>query len=366
MAVRQENEPAPAQSRAAVRRPTINDVAALSGVSKSTVSNVLRDTGSMSEATRARVRDAIKALGYRPNAAARNLVQQRTRLIGVVVGDLANAFNAELVKHLELAASERGYITLVCNTDGFPERERRRIETLLEQRVDGIALLQFTGDRAVIGQLLAERVPVVMVSCWAEYADSVAVDDQEGVALAVRHLVGLGHERIAHVTDARIEPITRRTRLDAFERALLLEGLKPRPEWMLTWDEDADAETRERLQSLVSGEEAPTALLAANDFTAIKMMEMLEDMGRQVPRDVSVVGFDGIAVGELSRIALTTVVQPRESLAELGIRMLEERIESGPDAPSRQHRLPARLIVRHSTAPPPKATSRRAPRKRSQ
>jgi DNA-binding LacI/PurR family transcriptional regulator len=337
----------------AVRRPTINDVAALSGVSKSTVSNVMRGTGSVSAATHARVLESIKTLGYRPNAAARNLVQQRTNLIGVVVGDLANAFNAELVKRMEQHASAHRYTTLVCNTGGHPEREAARIEALLEQRVDGIALLEFTGDRAVLSQLLAERVPVVMVSCWADYADCVAVDDYAGISLAIDHLTELGHGRIGHAIDGLMEPTTRRTRMDAFERALLRRGLEVAPEWSITWDDAVEPRSGERaVRALFDGPEAPTAMVAANDFTAIRLMELAEGHGLGVPSDLSVVGFDGIAIGALSRIALTTVAQPREELASLSVQILLERMQQGPDAPSQQHRLQPSLIVRGSTAPP--------------
>jgi DNA-binding LacI/PurR family transcriptional regulator len=334
--------------RSAARRPTINDVAALSGVSKSTVSNVTRGTGSVSPATHARVLASIKTLGYRPNAAARNLVQQRTNLIGVVVGDLANAFDAELVKRMEQHASARSYTTLVCNTGGHPEREAARIEALLEQRVDGIALLEFSGDRAVVSQLLAERVPVVMVSCWADYADCVAVDDYAGIALAVDHLVELGHRRIGHAIDGLMEPTTRSTRIAAFERALLLRGLELRPEWSVSWDGAGER----AVQSLLDGISAPTAMVAANDVTAIRMIELAERHGLRVPDQLSIVGFDGIAIGELSRIALTTVVQPGEEIAALAVEILLNRMEQGPNAPSRQHRLQPTLLVRGSTAAP--------------
>ena len=309
-------------------RPTIKDVAARSGVSKSTVSNVVRGTGSVSGATRARVLEAIRTLGYRPNAAARNLVEQRTNLLGTIVGDLANPFNAELIKHLEQQASHHRYTTLVCNTDGNARLEGARIDALLEQRVDGIALLEFSGDRAVVAQLLAERVPLVMISCAADYADYVAVDDYAGIALAVEHLVGLGHVRLAHAVDALGEPAMRRTRLDAFERALLRHGRRVRPEWMIEWGRDAASE---RVVDAVFGSETrPTAVVAANDFTAMRIIEVLEARRLKVPDDVSVIGFDGIAVGGLSRIALTTVAQPLEQLAELGIRILLERIAGGP------------------------------------
>ena len=147
-------------------RPTIIDVAALSGVSKSTVSNVLRDAGRVSDDTRARVLEAIDALGYRPNSLARDLVRRRSQTIGVVLGDLANTFYAELVKLLELRISEAAYTTIVCNTDGRSELERARVEMLLERAVSGVVMLQFSGDGAVLDELAAAGVPAVVVSCW--------------------------------------------------------------------------------------------------------------------------------------------------------------------------------------------------------
>jgi DNA-binding LacI/PurR family transcriptional regulator len=337
---------------AAFRRPTINDVAALSGVSKSTVSNVMRGTGSVSDATRRRVVEAVDRLGYRPNATARNLVMQRTNLIGVVVGDLANDFDAELVKRIEQQASVAGYTTLVCNTGGHAEREGSRIEALLEQRVDAIALLDFTGDRAVLSQLLGERVPVAMVSCWSEYADCVAVDDMLGVGLAVQHLVELGHRRIAHAVDPLMEATTRRSRAEAFDRVMLRSGLPPRAEWTVVCGPGEDGGGDADMLALLRTEDPPTAIVAANDYTAIRLMELLEATGHAVPGDVSLVGIDGIDIAGLSRIALTTVAQPKDELAAQAVALLLARIESGYDAPPQQHRLRPVLIVRQSTAPP--------------
>jgi DNA-binding LacI/PurR family transcriptional regulator len=341
----------PATRSPGPRRPTINDVAALSGVSKATVSNVLRDTGSVSAATRARVRQAISTLGYRPNAAARTLVRQRTNLLGIVVGSLGNAFNAELVERIEQAASEHELTTLICTTGGRPEDEANRIETLLEQRVDGIAMLQFSGDRLLMSQLLSERVPVVMVSCWDDYTDCVAVDDYAGIELAIDHLLALGHRRIGYVTDELIESTTRRVRLDAFQRALLRYGLEFQPDWVIHGHPDGAEE--HRLAEVWDGEVHPTAMVATNDNVSISLIEQLEAGGRRVPLDVSVVGFDGAAIGALSRIALTTVAQPAERLAQESVALLLERIARGPAAPLKHLRLEPTLITRGSTAPAP-------------
>jgi LacI family transcriptional regulator len=332
------------------RRPTINDVASLSGVSKATVSNVVRGTGSVSEATRARVLDAIATLGYRPNASARNLVRQRTDALGVIAGNLGNAFDAELVERIEQAASERKFTTLVCTTGRNPEDETAKIGTLLEQRVAGIAMLQFNGDRQLMAQLVSERVPVVMVSCWDDYVDCVAVDDSEGLELAVGHLAELGHRRIAYLTDELVESITRRTRLEAFERALLRHGLTFEPDWVIHGSVgDAGIEPH-AFTSLLEVEDRPQAIVATNDNIAIALIEQLESLGYRVPEDFSVVGFDGSRVAALSRIGLTTIAQPVEQLARSSVELLLQRV-LGDSPDERQHvRLEPRLIVRSSTA----------------
>jgi DNA-binding LacI/PurR family transcriptional regulator len=309
----------------------------------------MRETGTVSVATRARVLDAVEQLGYRPNATARNLLLRRTNLLGVVVGDVANAFDAELVKGIEREAAAREYTTLVCNTGGDPRLEASRIEALLEQRVDGIVLLDFTGDRAVLAQLLAERVPVVMVSCWSDYADCVAVDEGIGIDLAVRHLVELGHERIAHVVDPGMEATTRRARVEAFERAVLRSGLPAHPGWTVEYV-PLDAEAA--ILPVLRAPGRPTAIVAANDYTAIRLMGLLEANDLSVPGDISLVGFDGIDIAGLGRIGLTTVVQPRDTLARMTLELLLGRIETGYDAAPKQRRLIPSLVVRASTAPP--------------
>ena len=309
-------------------RPTILDVAARSGVSKSTVSNVIRGAVGVSPDSQRRVLDAIAALGYRPNAAARQLVLQRTSTIGVVVGDLANPFYGDLVKLLDRHAHDAGYTTAVSNTDGHPDRERVRIASLLEQRVAGIVLLQFSGNGSILEDLIADGIPLAVVSSTDPRVDGVGVDESRGLALAVAHLAQLGHRRIAYATSELVEARTNAARYDSFRRACAQYGC------VETSVDDA------------------TAVAAANDSVAISLLDELERRGRRVPEDLSVVGFDGIAVGALTRIGLTTVAQPHERLAQTGIRLLLDRIESGGAAPPRQVLLDPHLVVRTTTAPP--------------
>jgi LacI family transcriptional regulator len=335
------------------QRPTIVDVADRSGVSKSTVSNVIRGATNVSEATRRRVLAAVDELGYRPNALARQLVQKRTSTIGVVVGDLTNPIYSELVKLLEQDARARGYTTMVANTDGHPEREAARIEALLEWRVAGIAMLQFSGDRSVLEELRAEGVPVTVVSCFDERADCVTADESMGLAIAVRHLAELGHRRVAYVTTPLVEEHTDRARHTSFlaecRRAGCVETAS------LSLDVGAVLAhapgVTDELAALLADPDGPTAFAAANDIAAVALIEAAERLGASVPRDVSVIGFDGITLGGLARIGLTTVAQPRGEMARIGIDLLMERIE-GREGPPHHVLLEPELVVRATTAPP--------------
>src|SRR6266702_8092156 len=181
------------------RPPTILDVASHAGVSKSTVSNVVRGLPGVADSTRRRVRTAIKQLGYRPNILARQLVQQRTNILGVVVGDLANPFYAEMAKSVERHAAARGYTAMFCNTEGDSQSELAGVETLLEHRVAGSVFLAVSGDSRTMQETLQHQIPAVFVSCGAEWGDVVSVDDEGGGRMGTVHLVDAGHRRIAYL-----------------------------------------------------------------------------------------------------------------------------------------------------------------------
>lgn len=343
-------------SRRRVSPPTIIDVAELSGVSKSTVSNVVRGTVNVAPATRRRVLEAIAVLGYRPNAVARHLVRRRTSTIGVVVGDLANPFYSELAKLVEQRSSDAGFATIICNTDGRPASERARIESLLEHRVAGVMMLQFSGERSLVRELRDEGVPLVVVSCWEEGCDCVAVDDERAAGLGVRHLVDLGHRRIAYLSSGLVEPVTDRARFLGYRAALAAAGTDGRDDLVLHWESPAylrsELRFRAGVQRMLERRDAPTAFFASNDLVAIDLLETLQELGVRVPGDVSLVGFDDIAIAGLARVSLTTVAQPRDRLARAGTDVLIDRIERGDELPLRHVRLPARLVERSSTAPP--------------
>src|SRR5437588_6490679 len=209
------------------RSPTILDVADRAGVSKSTVSNVIRGGVGVSGDTRRKVDSAIKQLRYRPNILARQLVQQRTNILGVVVGDLANPFYAEMAKSVERQASARGYTAMFCNTEGDSESEFAGIEMLLAQRVAGIVFLAFSGDSRTMRETMQHQVPAVFVSCGADWGDVVSVDDELGGRLGTTHLVEAGHRRIAYLSIPELEDESDRARWPGSRAALKEAHLGP-------------------------------------------------------------------------------------------------------------------------------------------
>jgi LacI family transcriptional regulator len=337
------------------RDATIIDVARLSGVSKSTVSNVIHDSAPVAESTRTRVQAAIERLNYRPNALARDLKRRHTATAGVIVGDLANPFYAELTKLIESRIAAAGYAAIICDTDGDRRAERERIDLLLEQRVAGVLLTYFEGDERTIQNVRRSGVPVVGVSVIDQRFDCIASNDAGGARLAARHLVDKGHRRIAYVRSARTETSTNAARLRGLRDATRRAGLAPGP--VVTLDPAAAGRTVMALEEVLSGRGAPTAYLAGNDVTALALIDRLEAAGVSVPADASVVGFDDIALASHARIALTTVRQPIAELAERGVARLLERVAADGGEPRRRmhERLAPALIERGTTARPPRS-----------
>jgi DNA-binding LacI/PurR family transcriptional regulator len=344
---------APHDSSAGVRRsPTILDVASQAGVSKSTVSNVVRALPGVSEATRRRVHLAIDQLGYRPNVLARQLVQRRTSILGVVVGDLANPFFAEMAKSVERHAASRGYTAMFCNTEGDSQSELAGVETLLQHRVAGIVFLAFSGDSRLMQETLEHQVPVVFVSCSAEWGDVVSVDDTSGAALGTNHLIECGHRRIAYVSIPELEDQSDVMRYEGYAEALRQAGLGPavRISWSPPSDHaNVDGVDRHLLE-MFKGPDRATAVFASNDVAAISLQEFADRVNIRVPQDVSIVGFDDVPMAGLARIALTTVAQPRDELARLGISTIADRIERKLKGPPRTTLVDVNLVTRNSTA----------------
>lgn len=326
-------------------RPTIIDVAELAGVSKSLVSMVLRGATNVSDEKRAAVLAAAEELDYRPNAAARSLVQQRTELIGVLVSDFGS-FYSEFLEGAQEAAAEAGY-SVLCNTGGGdPQRERAALETLLELRMDGIVLGSPLLDDEQIERVVGDA-PAVMIGRSVELGrtDSLANDDGLGAGLVVDHLVELGHTRIAHGHGGATNGAGPRS--DGYVAAMHRHGLEP----VVVDAGFTEADGIAAANRVLRLSPRPTAVFAANDMAAIGMLRAVGEADLRVPEDISLVGYDNVRAAGLRHVDLTTVDQPRQGMGRMAVELIVDRIRTPREA--RHVRIAPHLIVRSSSGPPP-------------
>ncbi|MET8188662.1 LacI family transcriptional regulator [Streptomyces sp. NBC_00121] len=341
---------------------TIHQVAEAAGVSASTVSNVLNGrTDRMQPATLARVERAIDQLSYRPNRAARMLRTGRIKVIGLIVPSVANPFWGALARELESIALAEGYHVLLCNSERDPARELKYGEELLADGVSGVVLCSSLPSLDHVAPLLSRGLKMVAFDRTAQAGDppslaSISVDNAMGAELATRHLIELGHRRLAFVSGS-VNSVNRRERLRGFRAALESAGLDPAD--AVVWpgadttefsDKDAAELGRKAARELLSGPRPPTAFVAINDMCAIGICRGAKDAGRSAGQDVSVVGFDDILLADLFEPPLTTVRQPLPEMAAETFQQLRARIDSAPVA-GRSLLIRPRLVVRESTAP---------------
>ncbi|HEY0812989.1 MAG TPA: LacI family DNA-binding transcriptional regulator [Pseudonocardia sp.] len=324
----------------AAKRVRLEDVAAEVGLSTASVSLVLRGVPGPSAETRERVFEAASRLGYRADRTASLLARRRTHLLGVPVV-LRDAFRGELAEEVQLAADAVGY-TVALSAITPVHDEARVVETLLDLRCEALVLLSPTLAPDALAELGSRTALVVMGRHLApDGFDVVRVADAVGVAAAVEHLVGLGHRRIVHV-DGGDAPMAADRRAGFLAAAAALDA------WVLPggYDEAAgSAAARELLNDL------PTAVVAANDRSAIGLLDAFVRAGVRVPQDVSVVGYDDSAPARLAHIDLTTVSQEGHDQAARAVAAALERLDEGR-AEATESVLAPRLVVRGSTAPP--------------
>jgi DNA-binding LacI/PurR family transcriptional regulator len=341
------------------KNPTIFDVAAAAGVSKSTVSNVVRGADEVSETTRQRVLKAIERLNYKPNAIARQFVKQRTTILGVLVGDLGNPYYAQMARVVEREAFRCGYTTMFCNIEGDEDIAVAGVEALLEQRIVGVVFLAFIERTSQLEESLRRaNVPIVFLGLSEQWGDSVGPRDADGGRLATEHLLQLGHRRIAYVRTPLVERSGDRARHAGFVSAMRKAEHPPLP--VFSWNPGEDSiRVGRRLMPLAEAlrdPDPPTALFVSNDIGAVAILEACEQLGLRVPEDLSLVGFDDIAIAGLHRISLTTVAQPLDFQAETAVSLLLQRIDK-PALRPRHVSVPVELRVRESTARPRRTSS---------
>jgi DNA-binding LacI/PurR family transcriptional regulator len=343
------------------RLPTIFDVARLAGVGKTTVSDAIQDRGRMAPETRARVLAAAEELGYRVHAGARNLIQQRTEVIGVVVGDLFDPFCAELTAHLEPLIAAHGFRMLLTTAGADLKAEGSAITSLVEHRVAAILVISFTGDQSVL-DAVGSHMPVICIGYEGPYGVSIGIDDRLGGRLGTAHLLELGHRHIAYVSNSGVPLKTDRDRRNSYRRMLRRAGLSPERRWELRLPAESKSDRYAQMCELLREEDRPTAVFAVSDITAIELMACAEDLGLHVPRELSIVGFDDIMMASVPMIALTTVAQPIAELARRGVETAIALVED-PHTSLKPQRVEPQLILRSTTGPAPSIAIEARPRR---
>jgi LacI family transcriptional regulator len=329
-------------------RVTINHVAALAGVSPTTVSHVLSGKRLVAEETRDTVHEAIRKLGYRPNHVARSLRTRRSHMIAVVVPDITNTFYSVLTRGLADTLVGDGYGTYVCNTDGLLDREAKFLDDMVDRGADGIVLGAV--DRASVGALQQADlgVPVVCIGHGLEHprVDVVTVDDEQGSYEVTQHLLARRPAKIAMIEGPGETPVTR---IAGFERAMREAGRKVDPALMVTGDwtrHGGYAAMRDLLGR--PARKRPDAVFCANDLMAIGAIDALREAGLAVPDDVAIAGFDDVDAATIVHPPLTTVVNPSYDIGASAGRLLLSRLSGEYDGQGREVGLPCPLVVRDS------------------
>jgi DNA-binding LacI/PurR family transcriptional regulator len=325
-------------------RPTILDVAAKSGMSKSLVSLALSGSPKVSDDSKKKILKAAKELGYRPNAAARSLAARRSKTLGVLILDLHNPVSAEIVDAVQAEIRQFGYSSLLVTGGDDPDLEKVEIDSLLQFQIEGLILISHRLTPEAL-KAIATEVPTVTVTredIEVPFMDSVCNDDLAGAQLAVDHLVQLGHSKIVCLSGGN-NPVSV-SRAQGYQEAMKRHGLVANTNIVDGGLTDT-AGYKAAKQAL---ELSPTALVVANDFAAVGAIAAIEESGFRVPEDISVVGYDGIRLGGLRSVNLTSVAQPLAELGKLAAKKIIERIEK-PKSKSQKIRVSSELLVRGTT-----------------
>lgn len=333
------------------RAATVYDVAAAAGVSVATVSRFLAGNGYVGQASRDKIAEAVAVLGYVPNRAAASLKSRRSGLLGFVVSDLQNPFTAEVAASIGAQARVHGFGMVLSDSQGDPDLALEAVELLQSHGVDGMIVTP--PENAVLNEallMLSRRgIPVVGLGLHTtpSRTDVATVDTRAGAVAAVRHLVELGHRRIAMI-GSRTMAYGRR---EAYKEVLRAAKLRT-PRELLRFGSLDRAGGVAGARALLALGDPPTAIFAANDAVALGA---LQEAGRQsvsVPAELSVVGFDDGDLAAHATPPLTTVAQPKSELGRRAVDLLVARLIAGPAADPTEVILSCELVIRSSTAPP--------------
>lgn len=320
---------------------TIRDVAKRANVSVATVSRVLNNKGYISDQSRKKVKEAMEKLNYRPNAVARTLYSKSSRMLGLIMPDITNPFFPELAKAVEDKAYEHGYTVVFCNTDGDILKEEKYLEVLAQNYIDGIILTTNQSDLPVYDSI---TIPIVALDRHAkENIPTVVSENEEGANNATTHLIKCGCKFIAHIRGPQ-SLITSEARVKGFLSATNDSNIKS-----IIKESAFNIQESEKVATQMMKENPNIdGIFASSDVVAAGVIKAVNNLGLAIPRDIQIVGFDGIPMGQMLTPTLTTVKQPIYDMGALVVELLLKKIEKKEMVQS-YYKLPTDLIIGETT-----------------
>jgi DNA-binding LacI/PurR family transcriptional regulator len=340
------------------KKPSIKDIAAESGVAISTVSHVLNKTKFVSEKTTKKVLKVVNKFDYKPNIIARGLRIKSTEAVGVIVPDIATPFFSQVIRGMEEVARKRRYTLILGCTFYDVEEEKRQMDILMDQFIDGLVFFCGYDSYKHIKKINSQDVPVVVVD--REIKDnnipSVLIDNVSAMEKAVDYLYSIGHKKIGYISFPFKNQTTSRNRYKGYCRSLKKHNISYNPDYVII---DGSINLNELkgtyniMRNILNQKKPPTAFVTQADFIAIGLIKALKEKKYKVPFDVSVCGFNNEIISEFTEPSLTTVKQPKKLMGQIAMNLLIDIIEGKP-VENKNIILPTELIIRKSTGPPPK------------
>lgn len=328
----------------------IKEVARLAGVSTATVSRTINGSDKVTPETAKRVRRAIEELKFYPNTNARALGSGKSGLYGLIISDITNPFYPELVKSFEDMAVQYGQEVLIANTNYDKNRMEHCVVRMLQRKVDGVAIMTSEMEDHLIDELSSRNIPLVFLDMGTVQRgiSNVAVDYPAGIDMGVEYLRKLGHKDIAFISGP-MNLVPAQVRHKGFIKSMRRRGLTVDDSMIVEGNHRMDG-GNEGMKKLLRNKRRPTAVMTSNDVTAIGALGAIFEQGLKVPRDISLIGYDDIAMSAFTQPALTTVLLPRDEVARAAFKALH----GVPDAAlvkGVEYRIEPRLIIRQSTGP---------------
>lgn len=331
---------------------TIKEVAEKAGVSVMTVSRVINNSKYVSQETRKRVEQAMKELGYVPNALAHGLITKKTHVLGLIISDITNPFFTTIARGVEDTAIKNGFNIILCNTDEDPEKEERYIELLLRKRVDGIILSPSNCNKSNgISLILSKNVPLVLIDRCVKglEVDCVYSDSFSGAYELTKYLIGLGHSRIGIIVGPK-RISTAIKRVEGYKKALK-EANITLDENLIKWGEKYSREDGyNNTMALLKIDNPPTAIFGGNRLITVGILKAIRELGLRIPKDISVVSFDEVEDISVTTPFLTVVSQNSYAIGIIATEWLLKRIKEGGKSldPPQNIVLQPELIIRES------------------